>query len=48
MVDDVMGNSLSRYAEVYICNDCGVDEAMRELNGTVLPRSDWWSEREVL
>lgn len=34
-------NSLSRYAKVYICNQCGMDEAMRDMTGQPLPLSQW-------
>lgn len=34
-------NSLSRFADVYICNDCGMDEAMRDSFGTPLPFTQW-------
>lgn len=34
-------NSLSRHADVYVCNDCGTDEAIRDMTGNVLPLSEW-------
>ena len=34
-------NALSRYARVYICNDCGADEALRDLYGEALPLNRW-------
>lgn len=34
-------NSLSRYAKVYVCNVCGMDEAMRDMVGQPLPLSQW-------
>ena len=37
-------NALSRHTDepVYICPECGVDEALRDMMGDVLPLSDWW------
>lgn len=35
-------NALSRYANVYICNDCGLDEAFRDyLDVGPLPPKEW-------
>lgn len=35
-------NSLSRYAKVYICDVCGMDEAMRDMTGQPqIPLSLW-------
>lgn len=34
-------NALSRHAKVFICNKCGMDEAMRDMTGNVLPLKDW-------
>lgn len=34
-------NGLSRYAEVYICNACGMNEAMMDMAGTNLPLNEW-------
>lgn len=35
-------NSLSRYADVYICNECGTDEAMMDFAGIdPLPLEEW-------
>ena len=35
-------NALSRYANVYICDECGTDEAMRDFAGaTPLPLNEW-------
>lgn len=34
-------NALSRYANVYICDTCGMDEAMRDMIGSPLPLNKW-------
>lgn len=34
-------NALSRHADVYICNQCGTDEAIRGMIKTVLPLTEW-------
>lgn len=39
-------NALSRAIDVHICPACGMDEALRDANGTVLPVREWWAVRE--
>lgn len=39
--DSVVLNALSRYATVYICEECGMDEAMRDMFGDPLPLEEW-------
>lgn len=34
-------NALSRHADVYICDACGMDEAIRDMKGEPLPLKDW-------
>lgn len=34
-------NALSRHADVYICEGCGQDEALRDMAGKVLPLKNW-------
>lgn len=35
-------NAMSRYAEVYICSDCGTDEAIRDYAGSEpIPFRKW-------
>ena len=41
MRPDKVLNSLSRYAGVYICNDCGMDEAMLDMAKAPLPFEEW-------
>ena len=33
--------ALSRRADVYVCDQCGTDEAVREMTGSPLPLSEW-------
>lgn len=39
--DRLHTNSLSRHAHVYVCDACGMDEAIRDWRGQVLPFKDW-------
>jgi len=42
-------NALSRGLDVYVCSECGSDEAMRDYSGRVLPLREWYAaEREHL
>ena len=34
-------NALSRHADVYICDACGMDEAIRDMKGNPMPLKDW-------
>ena len=34
-------NALSRHADVYICDACGTDEAIRDWQGEPIPLKDW-------
>lgn len=34
-------NALSRYANVYICEECGMDEALRDMAKNPLPLNEW-------
>lgn len=34
-------NALSRSANVYVCDECGTDEALRDMKGEPLPVSKW-------
>lgn len=34
-------NALSRYADVYICDECGTDEALLDMTGSRLPLTAW-------
>ena len=35
-------NALSRALDVYVCPDCGMDEAIRDATGEILPMSEWY------
>lgn len=35
-------NAVSRYADIYICSDCGTEEALLDLAGKPLRASKWW------
>ena len=48
MSSKVSRNALSRYADLQICNTCGIDEAVRDFAENVLPITSWWCMREVL
>lgn len=39
--DRLHTNAWSRHADVYICDECGTDEAMRDFARCVLPLSEW-------
>lgn len=39
--DRLHTNALSRYVSVYICDACGMDEAIREFAGKSIPLQDW-------
>lgn len=39
--DRLHTNALSRHANVYVCDTCGMDEAIRDWRGTPLPLKDW-------
>ena len=38
-------NALSRHADVYVCDICGTDEALRDMLEAVIPISEWWYAR---
>ena len=39
--DSAVRNALSRYADVYICTTCGMDEAVLDLLGEKFPLNKW-------
>lgn len=41
MSEDIYTNALSRHANVYVCDDCGVDEGMRVFTNNILPFEEW-------
>jgi len=44
-IDD---NSQSRHEDIYICDECGDDEALREHNNEILPVLEWYTVKEIL
>jgi uncharacterized protein (DUF2225 family) len=48
MLPGVLRNSLSRHYDIYICPECGNDEAIRIFKKSVLPPAQWWCVREIL
>lgn len=41
MRPELVENALSRYADIYICPDCGMQEAMMSMSGRCLPLNEW-------
>lgn len=41
MSENIYTNALSRHADVYVCDDCGIDEGMRVFVDEVLPFEEW-------
>lgn len=39
--DRLHTNALSRHATVYVCDACGMDEAVRDWKGEPLPLKEW-------
>lgn len=48
MNPDLENNAESRHEDVYICDDCGVDEAEREAGNDTLPVPEWYVVKEIL
>lgn len=48
MRENDIENPLSRHADVYICSDCGTDEAMRDFAKNVLPFHEWKVAKDLL
>ena len=48
MAISVFKNALSRHAEIYVCDVCGNDEAVRVFKGQVLPITEWAVVVEIL
>lgn len=43
MRNSVAENAMSRFVDVYICSQCGTDEAMRDAAGNVLHLREWYA-----
>lgn len=41
MADNPIRNALSRAADIQICDECGMDEAIRDFTGDPLPNREW-------
>ena len=42
MRPELADNSYSRHEPVYICSDCGTDEAFMDTQGDVMPPEEWF------
>ena len=47
MLSGVLRNALSRHFDIYICSECGNDEAIRIFKKNVLPASEWWIVKQI-
>jgi DNA-directed RNA polymerase subunit RPC12/RpoP len=48
MLQGVMRNALSRHFDIYICPECGNDEAIRVYKKSILPAESWYIVQEIL
>lgn len=48
MKPELAENAFSRHIDVYICSECGVDEARRDTRKDVLPFIAWNAVNEIL
>lgn len=48
MRPDLSYNALSRHADVYICPECGMEEAMLDTTGKMLPLEQWAICKELV
>ena len=46
MRESLAENALSRALNVYVCPACGMDEALRDAAGKVLPISEWYAVKQ--
>lgn len=46
LCDRLADNALSRALDVYVCPQCGMDEALRDASYDPLPIREWWAVRE--
>lgn len=46
MRESLAENALSRALNVYVCPACGIDEALRDAAGKVLPISEWYAVKQ--
>ena len=43
----LINNPMSRYADVYICDECGDDEALSDYCGEPMPLEEWVAVKVV-
>ena len=48
MLPGASRNALSRHFPIYVCPECGNDEAIRIYNGNILQINSWWVASELL
>ena len=46
MDKQITHNAMSRHADIYVCNICGLDEAIRDMRGETINSSDWFICRQ--
>lgn len=46
MRESLAESALSRALNVYVCPACGMDEALRDAAGKVLPISEWYAVKQ--
>ena len=46
MRESLAENALSRALNIYVCPACGMDEALRDAAGKVLPISEWYAVKQ--
>ena len=42
MKKPIYTNALSRHADIYVCDLCGIEEALMDMNHTQLPLEEWY------
>jgi len=48
MKKPVHTNAFSRHADIYICDQCGTEEAVMDMKHIELPLEDWYLTRQLL
>jgi rubrerythrin len=48
MTPEMYKNAWSRHADIYICDECGTDEALRVCNNDTLPLVKWYMANTLL
>ena len=47
MADNVLRNALSRRADVYVCDTCGMQEAIEDAMDSVTPLTAWAISQDI-